>query len=377
MLRRRLSLGVLWLLVAALFAGLVGCASGSKDNAQGARAGDATSGTDRPLRLLLVETAAQDSVRVVGDFHVDQVLRQVFDSVDGVDYLTLNVRDSIALSRDSTGKTGVSMQELAGALDLDGVISVSVARFGSVLGTEMRVVDAKSGAVRFRDVIFGLIRFRDSTGTMLVGPALYDALRAAVGRFIGRVHDKASIVASTPVVLSAIVVPIDSRLRNISSMREGTARSVLTALHDYAGTHFPEIVTFDPLSRDRLYTTVRIAAVANYMAPRPSELQALFNVGIERHLVGSIDPVGADSVRMRLEVRSVVDRSHDSLELAREMVQPIDLFSSSAFEEDVIVAMLDLAEPLYRELSDTVKARYERARQIRVAGATGPHGAGQ
>jgi hypothetical protein len=170
------------------------------------------------------------------------------------------------------------------------------------------------------------------------------------------------------------VIPTDQRLGQISKTRDVTSRSVLTALHDYAGLHFPELVTFDPLSRDRLYTTVRIAAVANYMAPKPDELQALFNVGIDRHLVGSIDPVGTDSLRMRLEVRHVVDRSRDSVEFVREMYQPVALFSSSAFEEDVIVAMLDLAEPLFGEVADTVRARYERARVERVKGAELPTG---
>jgi hypothetical protein len=363
---RRAYLVVLWLLVVALFAGIVGCASGTKEKAQGGAVGDPTSATGRPLRLLLVETAAQDSVPIVRDFHVDQVLRQVFDSVDGVDYLTLNVRDSITLAKDPTGKKGVPLPELATALDLDGVINVALARFGSVLAAELRIVDAKSGAVRFRDVVFQLIRYRDSAGTMLVGPALYDALRTNVGRFVGRKHEKGSVVASTPIVLSAVVIPSDPRLRNISSMREGTSRSVLTALHDYAGTHFPELVTFDPMSRDRLYTTIRVAGVPNYQPPKDAERQALFNVGVDRFLVGAIDPVGADSLRMRLEVRTVVDRAHDSLEFSREMVQPVALFSSSAFEEDVIVAMLDLAEPLFGQVADTVRARYERARIARV-----------
>lgn len=363
---RRVYLVVLWLLVAALFIGLVGCASGTKENASTKSAGDTARADGRPLRLILVETAAQDSVPMVRDFHVDQVLRQVFDSVDGVEYLTLNVRDSIALAKDSTGTKGVTMRDLDAALDLDGVISVALARFGSVLGAELRVVDAKTGAVRFRELVFQLIRYRDSSGTMLVGPALYDALRTGVGRFVGRTHDKSSVVASTPMVLSAIAIPADARLRNISKMREGTSRSVLTALHDYAGTHFPELVTFDPESRDRLYTTVRIAAVPNYQAPKAAEHQALFNVGVDRFLVGSIDPVGADSLRMRLEIRTVVDRVRDSLEFSREMTQPVALFSSSAFEEDVIVAMLDLAEPLFGEAADSVRARYERSRSARV-----------
>lgn len=374
-LRRRAYLVGLWLLVGALFAGLIGCASGTKENAQGMSVGDATAATDRPLRLLLVETATQDSVPVVGDFHVDQVLRQVFDSVDGVEYLTLNVRDSIALARDSTGTKGVPISELAAALDLDGVINVAIARFGSVLGVELRVVDAKTGTVRFRDVVYQLIRYRDSLGTMLVGPALYDALSAGVGRFVGREHGKGSIVASTPIVLSAIVIPSDPRLRSISSTREVTSRSVLTALHDYAGTHYRELVTFDAMSRDLLYTTVRIGSVPNYQAPRAAEHQALFNVGIDRFLVGSIEPIGADSLRMRLEIRTVVDRVRDSVEFSREMVQPIAMFSSSAFEEDVIVAMLDLAEPMFSEAADSVRTRYDRSRKERISGASVPGGA--
>lgn len=364
----RLYIALLWLLAVVLFAGLVGCASGTKENA-GAAAGGDSGAAGAPLRLLLTGTASQDSIRMIGDFHVDQVLRQVFDSIAGVTYLTLNHRDSLALARDPSGTKGIALKDLAGTLDLDGGINVALARFGSVIGLDFQVVDAASGAVRFRDLVFQYIRYRDSTGTMLVGPALVSGLEAAVGRFLGRPHTKATPVATTPIVLSGIVIPNDPRLRDIARTREATSRSVLTALHDYAGMHFPELVMFDAVSRDRLYQTVRIAAVANYIAPSAAERRALFNVGIDRYLLGSIDPIGTDSLRMRLEIRNVVSAARDTVELAREMLQPVAFFSSSAFEEDVIVAMLDLAEPLFREAADSLTARYERARAVRVAGA--------
>jgi hypothetical protein len=377
MLQRRAYIVLLWMLVAALFVGLVSCAPGTKENGQGVTVGDATSATQKPLRLILTGTAAQDSVANIADFHVDQVLRQVFDSVDGVDYLTVNLRDSIALAKDPTGKKGIPLAELTKALDLDGGINVAIARFGNVLALDFAVTDARTGKSRYRDFVFQQIRYRDTAGTMLIGPALYDALRTGVGRFVGRRHERTSVAASTPIVLSSIVIPSDPRLREISKSRETTSRSILTALFDYAGTHFPELVLFDALSRDRLYETIRIGAVANYLAPKAGEQRALFNVGIDRYLLGSIDPIGADSLRMRLEIRSIVKPPRDTVEFAREMVQPIAAFSSGAFEEDVILAMLDLAEPLFREVKDSVTARYERGRAERIAGARRPAAGGK
>ncbi|MBC8145901.1 MAG: hypothetical protein H7X80_09975, partial [bacterium] len=332
---------------------------------------DATRGdsvaSDTKLRLLLVGTASQDSVRMVDDFHVDQVLRQIFDSVKGATYLTLNFRDSLALKKDPTGAKGIALKELAGKLDLDAGINVALARFGSVLAVEFQVIDAATGATRFRDLVFQLIRYRDTSGTMLIGPALYDALRTAVGRFVARTHDKTTRVASEPVVLTGFVIPSDPGLMQISKTRDATSRSLLAALHDYAGMHFPELVTFDAASRDRLYQTVRIGSVANYMEPRAAERQALFNVGVDRYLLGSVTPASGDSMRLRLELRSIVSPALDTLELVEEMVQPIAMFSSSDFEEDLIVATLDLAEPLFKQASDSVKSRYERARKARGA----------
>lgn len=369
-MQRRLYMVVLWAIVVALFIGLIGCAPGANDGARtkDSSALDGVAG-GRPLRLLLVGTASQDSVRMIDDFHVDQVLRQVFESVPGVTYLTLNYRDSLALASDPSGKKGIALKELATRLDLDGGINVSLARFGSVLATDFQVVDASSGALRFRDLVFRTIRYRDTGGTMLVGPALYDALHVAAGRFVGRKHHRGERIASMPLVLSSIMIPTDPQLLEIARTREATSRSVLTALHDYANTHFPELVTFEPYSRDRLYETVRIAAVVNYLEPKAAERQALFNVGVDRYLLGSIDPHGTDSLRMRLEIRNVVSRTRDTAEHMREMLQPIKMFSSSAFEEDVIVAMLDLAEPLFREAVDSLSSRYERYRVERVAGA--------
>jgi hypothetical protein len=365
----RIYLIALWVLVAILFVGLIACAPGGSKESTAQSDTQRIGSPDKPLRLLLIGTAAQDSVRTVGDFHVDQVLRQVFDSIAGVRYLTLNYRDSIARAHDPTGKKGVALADLRSALDLDGGINVAVARFGSILALDFGVVDAASGRPRFRELVFQTIRFRDSSGAMLVGPALYDALRTAVGRFVGRKHAKGDVVASAPIVLSSIVIPSDPRLKEISKTREVTSRSILNALNDYAGMHFRELVTFDPISRDRLYETVRIASVVNYLEPKAAERQALFNVGVDRYLVGSIDPVGSDSLRMRIEIRAVVSPTRDTLEQAREMVQPVALVSSSGFEEDAIVAMLDLAEPVFRREADSVTAHYERTRQERVRGA--------
>jgi hypothetical protein len=373
--RHRAYLVLLWMLVAALFLGLVSCAPGQKEGTAGAVDSLGVPSASKPLRLLLVGTASQDSARMIADFHVDQVLRQVFDSVDGVEYLTVNRRDSIALAKDPTGKKGVALAELAKALDLDGGINVAVARFGSVLALDFAVIDAATGRPRFRDLVFQQIRFRDTGGTMLVGPALYDGLRAGVGRFIGRRNDSTARVASSPVVLSAIAIANDPALGPMARAREVTARSVLTALYDYAGLHFPELVMFDAASRDRLYETVRIGAVSNAQAPRGAESQALFNVGIDRYLLGAIDPVGPDSIRLRLEMRSIVRPPRDTVEFASEMVQPVSFFSSSAFEEDVIVAMIDLAERVFRSTADSITSRYERARVERVAGAEQAGGA--
>lgn len=368
---QRIYLVVLWIAVAALFLGLVGCASGANDKATHDSSVADSIASGAPLRLLLVSTVAQDSVRVLGDFHVDQVLRQVFDSVDGATYLTLNNRDSLAHVVDPTGRKGIELKELASRLKLDAGITVAIARFASVLAIEFQVLDAKTGVPRFRDLVFQSIRYRDSSGSMLMGPALYDGLRTSVGRFTGRAHDTAWRVASEPIVLSAFVIPSDERLHQISKSRDEASRSVLTALYDYIGMHFPELVAFDATSRDRLYQTVRIGSVANYLEPKAAERQALFNVGVDRYLRGSVDPVGSDSLRIRLEIHSIVSPARDTVEMFREMVQPTTLFISGGYEEDLIVATLDLAEPLFVEASDSVKARYKRLRNSRVGVGSG------
>ena len=151
------------------------------------------------MRLLLGHTQARDSAAIITDFYVDQALRQAADSIAAAEYLTLNYRDSLATIAVSQGKQGVPFAELGEKLKLDGIIVTNFARFSSVLGVDMRIVDPKTQKDIYRITEFSMIRYRDSSGTMLLGPAIYDAVRKGLGRFFGMPHTPVAPIAEWPI----------------------------------------------------------------------------------------------------------------------------------------------------------------------------------
>ena len=317
---------LLWCVVVALVIALAGCTS----EADGGRSAAVDA---PPMRLLFGGNQAVDSASVITDFAVDQVLRQVIDSIPAYHYLTINYRDSLAdLARRSGGK-GIELEELGGKLDLDGVIFTQVARFGRTLALRMRVVDPSDRATIYQDVEFRAIRYRDSSGTPLLGPALYEAVRGAIGRWAGIRGTQERPVLTQPVVFEGVVIPGGDTLHGVSEQRTRISAEATRALADFALMHFPSIVALGPESRDALYRTAGLGAVNNTMPLSNFERRALYGVDIDTYLLGEVAPDG-DSVRIRLELRRLLSASADTLVDAQETVVPMEFVSSSTAGEE-------------------------------------------
>ena len=77
-------------------------------------------------------------------------------------------------------------------------------------------------------------------------------------------------------------------------------------------------------------------------------------------------PAGKDSLRLRLEIRYVASAALDSLEAFREATLPKLRFQSSELEEELTVAFVDLAEPLYKEAAERIAQRYQSLSNIQT-----------
>ncbi len=358
--RRRLWLLVLWTLAAALFVALISCAAESNGHDSDR---DSTSGTDTvrgsAIRLMLGGVSSHDSIAMVGDFHVDQIMRQVLDSIDGVDYIRLNVRDSLALASDSGS---VRIGPAFDRLHLNGIVFAQLARFGDVLALQMRVVDS-TGRTDYSDLVFTLIRYRDSVGDMLIGPALYDAVRAALGRYLGRQQDSTWHVAREAIV--PVSIEIDRGAGRIGKERTLASAQTLRALAEYADRHIPEITAFSPSARNRLYEATNVGTVEDYGAFNDIERGALYGVGIDRYLVGSYTHEDADSSRLRLELHALRSRTDDEvIDTAEATYSPLT-FETSTGVEDFEVAMIDLVERIYVREAERVRTQYRTSLQKR------------
>lgn len=359
----------LWMLAIALLVLLFNCAAGAGDRADSGK-GDPSKGTppagaytpERPMRLVLGGSEARDSAAVITEFYVDQALRAALDSVPAARYVTINYRDSLADVFVREGKKGIPLDELGHRLNLDGVIFTRIARFSSALAVETRIVDPGSGRVLFRDLSFSIIRYRDTAGTMFLGPTLYDAVRKSVGRYFGMPHLAELPVATEPLVIINTEIPSDPALGQVRVQRQGFSTKVVMAFGELARLNFPELVGFDYESRRELMRTVGIGGVDDYMPMSALERQALYNVGIDRFVTSKVS-VDGDSILLRVELRFVTSRTTDSLIDAQERRYPRTKFESTKAEEDFVIAMIDQAEPLFAREAGRVQAAYAAARK--------------
>ncbi|MBS1911034.1 MAG: hypothetical protein JST22_03530 [Bacteroidetes bacterium] len=352
---------LLWVLAAALLVILFSCASGTGEG--GGRTSDSSHAVPytaaRPMRLVLARSEARDSAALVTEFFVDQALRAALDSIPAARYLTINYRDSLANSYVANGKTGIPLAELGRRLNLDGAILTRVARFGGVLAVELRIVEPSSGRLIYRDLSFSLIRYRDTSGTMFLGPTLFDAVRKSLGKYFGVEHRPDLPVATEPLVISNIAIPNDSLLGQVRLYRQTHSTKGVKALGELARLNFPELVAFDYESRNQLLRLVGVGAVNDYSAVEDLEREALYNVGVDRYVAGSVTRVG-DSIHLGLKIMYVKSRTADSVIDHQDTVVARTRFESTKSEEDFVIAFIDIAEPLFKREADRVQRAYEQ-----------------
>jgi len=359
---RTLSL-ILGAIAALLLLLLFSCSAGSGDHARSREEGDrAPKGKGPPRRLILGGSKAGDSAAPATDFFVDQALRAALDSIDGVEYVTLNVRDSLADEAQADGQEGIAITELGAKLGVEGVVFTRIERFGSILAAEMRLVEPAEQRILFRDIAWSFIRYRDTAGVMYLGPTLYDLMRQLTGRCYAIRHDAQRPIATEPLIVASLSIPKDPLLDQISVNRGSIATQGVKALAEFARRHFPELVAFDYGSRAALYRTVNVGAVEDYIPPGNQERRAMFNLGVERFVAASVVPVGRDSLTLRVEIRHVLAHGADSLVDAQEARYAIARFQTTTVVDDLVVPLIDLSQVLFEREARRVAHRYDESR---------------
>jgi hypothetical protein len=352
---------ILGLLALVLLIALFSCAAGSNDgkgDSTGVKRGTAPA---HRVRLLLGRSEARDSAAIVTEAFIDQALRQSLDSIPAADYVTINLRDSLAAAAVARGEKGIALSALADSLKLDGVIYTRVARFGSAIAVDLQVQDARTGRVRYRDLAFGVVRYRDTSGTILLGPTVYDVVRRSISKYFGVEPKPWALVATEPLVISSVAIDRDPKLGHLATNRQEISTEAVKALGEFARMRFPELIAFDYASRNALYELVNVGVPEDFMPVEISERTALFNVGIDHYLAATTSLTPTDSLRIRMELRYVVSPSRDSVVDAEEQTFSRTAFESTRTKEDFVIALVGLAEPIYTREVERVRRAYHDA----------------
>ena len=323
----------------SLFLSVFGCASGDNGGEGRESGGD---GPDRLQRITLVDIVTHDSARAAQPAILDGMLRQAFDSIPEMTYVTFHERGSKIPGSDS----GMSTADLAEALDLSAVLSLRIARFGSVVGADMRALDPGTGTVLFHDRAFSFIRYRDEEDNLLFGPALYEVVERLVHRMARRPDSERLVVSAEPLVIGSVVIEKDPALGKIGEDRVKISKNGVRALGDFARVSHPEFIVFDYESRGRIYETVGLSAVEDHAPVGNLERQALFNLDVPYMLNGSIRPAPNDSIEFGVELRYINGPASDTLVDQQTRRFDRGIFETATTERDAISLMRELADEL-------------------------------
>lgn len=346
------------LIPSLLLCGLLGCASGDGQG-EPERSSDvpAVGSSSAPLlsgRIALVALETDDSSSVATTSVVDGMLKQALDSIPEVDYVDLR-QSGLA------GASGVAVDRLVDEADLDGVIALRVARLGSVVGVDLRVVDPETERILFHDRAFSFIRYRSDDETRLLGPALYEAIyRLALrmgGESLGKMPGGETTIAhAQPLVVTAVEIRRDSSLGRILENRIDISRDGVRALGDAIRYRFPEFVVFDYESRSRLYELVRLGMVEDHEPTGNLERQAMYGVDVPYFFSSAIRSGGPDSVEFVVRLHRVTGPESDEVvdTLARRYESV--LFETTTTTRDAIAELLDLSQNLLRRVVDDVRS---------------------
>lgn len=343
---------VLLLFVACAF---LGCATGdSSDGRKVSLPGHPSKAT----RLLLVSAETSDSARVAEPVVVDGMLAQAFDDIPEATYVTLEEQQAVQAK---AGDSAVAVATLASELNANGLIALRIARFGSVVGVDMRVFDPVSGEAIFQDRAFSFIRYRTDEDVKLFGPALYEALQRLVYRMNKRPDTEQLVVAAQPIVVSNVVIERDQKLGKISSGREAISTDGVRALGDFMRAKYPEFVVFDYESRGRVYETVGVKLVEDHAAVSGLERSAMFGLDLPYYLTTGIYPAPNDSVDIRAEIRYVVSANSDTVVHAASKRFLRTSLETSTMVKDVVTQVLEVADDVLEHEADRILKEYAQS----------------
>lgn len=299
-----------------------------------------------------------DSAKAAAPVVVDRMLVQAFDSIPETEYVSITRQGEVGAGA-SGSDTAISVEKLARTFSLDGTISLRIARFGSIVGVDMGIFEPISGKEIFRDRAFSFIRYRDQDGTLLFGPALYEALNRLVHRLEKLPDSDYLAVSAQPIIISNVVIGRDSALGKIAANREKISTDGIRALGDFMRLKYPELVVFDYDSRSRVYETVGIGMVEDHAPVRDLERNAMFNLDLPYYLTTAILPAAGDSVEVRAEVRYILSPRTDSLLISESKRFPRLQFERSTLVKDVVTELLEIADEALLRHADQIRAAYK------------------
>lgn len=320
------------------------------------------------MNLALGSFSLRDSVEVLSLGVIDVALKEASDSIAQAKYFTLAHRDSVAkkigvsefIDENKKKQRGITNADFAKAANLQGLVSVRLARFGNVLATEFIITNPTTKEVIFKDNDFNMIRFRDSNQIKILGPTLVESFWKSLSKYFKQPNKPNKPIITKSVVITSFEIQKNGAIANaIKKEREELSINCVKSMGEFGRRFYSSLMIFDYESRNQLYKLMNSPLVQDYEPPTALERNGLFAVGVDKYVVGGIYPANNDSAKVRLKMINITSFSKDEVSYEVEKTYPNSKFETLGVEKELIGVVLDAANELFEKENSKIVQQYQ------------------
>lgn len=244
-----------------------------------------------PARILNPEPG-----HAISETKIDMALSFAFTILDSKQYISAKERDSVSSHLYEMNEKPELMR-VANLTNAENLLFVKVNVLGNIIRADIDIINFADTTKRSRGFGYALVRYYDNeTGDLIYDPALLTSIQRALAIAM---NDSLLFVDSTkgfnvrplPTLVIGSIYYVDyEAFKDWEIMRNHVVSSYSAVESIFEAAYKSDkYVVYDLATRDSVYTKFKLYGIENYAAPSEHELDALYKVGVDYFITGSLE----------------------------------------------------------------------------------------
>jgi hypothetical protein len=232
----------------------------------------------------------------ISETKIDMALSFAFTILDSKQYISAKERDSIS-SHLYEMNENPELMKVAKLSDAKNLLFAKVNVLGNIIRADIDIINVADTTKRSRGFGYALVRYFDKeTGDLIYDPALLTSIQRALAvamndslLFVDSI--KGFNVRPLPTLVIGSIYYVDyESFKDWEIIRNHVVSSYSAVESIFEAANKSEkYVVYDLATRDSVYSKFKLYGIENYAAPSEHELNALYKVGVDYFITGSLE----------------------------------------------------------------------------------------